>query len=73
DKTQIKLETLPIADGQVIHLFEPSLISYLTTVVADAQRLHAEGTFPESQYEFFYPELRLHKPSGAGFDRPATA
>lgn len=73
DKTQIKLETLPIADGQVIHLFEPSLISYLTTVVADAQRLHAEGTFPERQYEFFYPDLRLHKASGSEFDRPATA
>lgn len=73
DKTPIKLETLPIADGQSIHVVEPSLISYLTTIVTDAHRLHTEGSFPEKNYEFFYPDLRLHKASGAEFERPATA
>ncbi|MCO5411950.1 hypothetical protein [Ralstonia mojiangensis] len=73
EKRSVKLETLPIADGQLIHLFEPGLISYLTTVVTDAQRLHSDGTFPEKNYEFFYPDLRLHKASGAEFERAATA
>lgn len=73
EKTSVKLESLPIADGQVIHVFEPTLISYLTTVVTDAHRLHTAGTFPEKNYEFYYPDLRLHKASGAVYERPATA
>lgn len=72
-KTPIKLEALPIADGQYLHLMEPSLINYLTTIVTDAQRLHADGTFPETSYEFYYPDLRLHKASGAKLERAATA
>jgi hypothetical protein len=73
EPTPIKLEGVPIQDGQAIHIFEPQLISYLTTIMTDANRLHAAGSFPEKQYEFFYPELRLHKTTGAKFDRPATA
>ena len=69
----VKLETLPLEDGQLIHVFEPKLISYLTTIITDTQRLHSQGKFPEKQYEFFYPELRLHKTSGKGIERPATA
>jgi hypothetical protein len=67
-----RLESIPIQDGQSIHIVEPRLISYLTTVIADTQRLHTEGSFPEQQYEFFYPELKLHKTNGAKLERPAT-
>ncbi|WP_304749233.1 hypothetical protein [Hydrogenophaga sp.] len=72
EEKPFRLETIPIADGQSLHIFEPRLINYLTTIVADAYRLHALGTFPEKRYEFFYPDLKLHKTSGAEYDRPAT-
>lgn len=68
----LKLDELPIQDGQSIHIFEPRLINYLTTVCTDAAKLHLEGSFPEKQYEFFYPELRLHKTSGLKLERPAN-
>jgi hypothetical protein len=68
-----KLDAIPIQDGQSIHIFEPLLINYLSTVVLDTQRLHTEGSFPERAYDFFYPELKLHKTSGAKLERPATA
>lgn len=71
-ESPLKLETLPIADGQVIHIIEPRTISYLTTVVADAQKLHAQGSFPEKNYEFLYPDLKLHKAHGLPYNRPAT-
>lgn len=71
-ESAVKLETLPIQSGQTVHILEPQLISYLTTLVADAQRLHTEGTFPEKHYEFYYPELKLHKTHGASLTRPAT-
>lgn len=67
-----RLDAIPLQDGQSIHIVEPLLINYLSTVVADAQRLHAEGTFPEKAYEFFYPDLKLAKTSGAKLERPAT-
>ncbi|MFI8616201.1 hypothetical protein ACIGHN_11900 [Acidovorax sp. NPDC077693] len=68
----VRLDTLPIQDGQCLHVAEPSLISYLTSVIADANSLHAAGTFPEKQYEFFYPDMKLHKTSGERFSRAAT-
>lgn len=72
DPKPVHLENLPIADGQSIHIFEPSLISYLTTLTVDAAQLHNKGEFPETQYEFFYPELKLAKTSGEKYKRPAT-
>lgn len=71
-ETPYKLDQLPIQPGQSVHILEPQLISYLSTVVADANSLHRNGTFPETTYEFYYPELKLHKTHGARFDRPAT-
>lgn len=68
----VKLESLPIAEGQSLHVYEPTLISYLTSLVADADALHRQGKFPEKQYEFFYPEMRLHKTSGEKMCRAAT-
>ncbi|MGM9489608.1 hypothetical protein ACS5PM_19815 [Ideonella sp. YS5] len=72
EKKPPRLDVIPIQDGQSIHIIEPRLINYLSTVILDAHRLHAEGTFPERAYEFFYPELKLHKTSGAKLERPAT-
>lgn len=72
DAKPVNLEGLPLADGQSIHIFEPRLISYLTTLSVDAKVLHQKGEFPESKYEFFYPELKLVKTSGEKYSRPAT-
>lgn len=68
----VNLNNLPIAANQSLHIFEPSLISYLTTIAVDAAQLHQAGTFPEKHYEFFYPELKLVKTSGDKHTRPAT-
>lgn len=71
DKT-ISTERLPLEANQLIHVVEPRLISYMTTILADAQRLHTEGTFPVKDYSFHYPDLKLHKTSGCKENRPAT-
>lgn len=65
-------DTIPIEAGQLIHIVEPRTIAYMTTIVADVQRLHTEGSFPARNYYFFYPELKLHKTRGDKFVRPAT-
>ncbi len=72
DPKPARLDTIPVQDGQSLHIAEPSLINYLSSIIADANRLHAAGTFPETEYEFFYPELKLHKTSGEKNSRPAT-
>ncbi|HEY3431504.1 MAG TPA: hypothetical protein VGK09_03040 [Rhodocyclaceae bacterium] len=71
-ESPVRLEGLPLKEGQYINILEPSIINYLSTIISDADRLHREGTFPETKFEFFYPELRLHKTAGARLDRPAT-
>jgi hypothetical protein len=44
----------------------------MTTVIADANRLHTDGSFPETEYYFYYPDLRLHKAHGSKESRAAT-
>ncbi len=73
EPSPVNIEDLPIPAGQVIHVFEPKLISYLSTITLDASDLHRKGEFPEKDFEFFYPELRLAKTSGEKSSRPATA
>jgi hypothetical protein len=68
----VTTETLPLEAPQIIHVVEPRLIAYMTTVIGDAQRLHAEGTFPREQYYFHYPDLKLHKTYGSRESRAAT-
>lgn len=65
-------DSLPIEAGQMIHIIEPRTIAYMTTIISDANRLHAEGTFPSTNYYFYYPELKLHKTHGNKKLRPAT-
>jgi len=65
-------DSLPLEAGQLIHIIEPRTIAYMTTIVADAQRLHTEGSFPAVNYRFFYPDLKLHKVRGDKYTRPAT-
>ncbi|MEG1247538.1 MAG: hypothetical protein RSE37_02360 [Citrobacter sp.] len=72
-KLGINLKSIGLKKGQQIHIVEPLLISYMTTVIADMNRLHHEGTFPQSEYGFYYPELLRNKTvSGDRYSRPAT-
>lgn len=74
DKGQgkIDLSNFPICKGQQVHIIEPRIINYLLTIINDSASLHTEGTFPESEYYFHYPELTLHKTKLPKEDRPAT-
>ncbi|TCK43486.1 hypothetical protein B0G84_1822 [Paraburkholderia sp. BL8N3] len=65
-------ETLPVEANQVLHIVDPQLITYMTTIIGDSQRLHTEGTFPEKDYFFHYPDLKLHKTHGSKPSRAAT-
>ncbi|WP_271105791.1 hypothetical protein [Pseudomonas tohonis] len=66
-------ESLHIKDSQQIHIIEPSLINYLSTILVDINALKAAGTFPRQNYTFYYPDLILHKASGSYWERAATA
>lgn len=68
----IRADNLPIKKNQYLHVVEPNLIQYMTTVVADMARLHKEKTFPDEAYRFYYPELYLHKTHGRFEIRQAT-
>jgi hypothetical protein len=68
----VTTETLPLEQSQVLHIVDPSMIAYMTTVISDTQRLHSEGTFPNSDYFFHYPDLKLHKTHGSKQSRAAT-
>jgi len=72
DARGLTANSLPLEAGQLIHIVEPRTIAYMTTIVADAQRLHTEGSFPSTNYYFFYPDLKLHKARGDKYGHPAT-
>lgn len=72
DEKGLNAHSLPLEAGQLIHIVEPRTIAFMTTVIADAQHLHAEGSFPSKNYYFFYPDLKLHKARGDKYARPAT-
>lgn len=74
DKGQgkVDLSNFPVCKGQQIHIIEPRTINYLLTIKNDSANLHTEGSFPESEYFFHYPELTLHKTKLPKEARPAT-
>lgn len=59
--SDLKLDKIPLKQGQVIHLLDPVKIRYLTTVVADIKHLQSRKELPQKKYNFFYPDLILHK------------
>lgn len=74
DKGQGKIDisNLPISKGQLLHIIEPKIINYMLSIINDSASLHADGTFPETEYFFYYPELTLHKTKLPKEKRPAT-
>lgn len=72
-KLGINLSAIGLKSNQQIHIVEPLMISYMTTIIADIDRLHRDGTFPQHNYSFYYPELIRNKTiSGDRYSRPAT-
>lgn len=72
-KLGINLTSIGLKRNQQIHIVEPLIISYMTTILADVDRMHREGTFPREDYYFYYPELIRHKTIGGDkSERPAT-
>jgi hypothetical protein len=69
---KIDISNLPISKGQLLHIIEPKTINYMLTIINDSASLHADGTFPETEYFFYYPELTLHKTKLPKEARPAT-
>ncbi|CAG9000630.1 MAG: hypothetical protein CENE_02630 [Candidatus Celerinatantimonas neptuna] len=68
----INIGNVPLREGQQIHIIEPLLIQYMRTVISDMDKLHREGSFPETSYSFYYPDLLLHKLKGDTQNHPAT-
>lgn len=68
----VNVDSLPLERGQLIHIIEPTTIAFLTTVIADINRMHKEGSFPVVNYYFLYPELQLHRTRVDKYKRPAT-
>ncbi|MBW3139621.1 hypothetical protein KUV56_08840 [Ferrimonas balearica] len=68
----VRTESLPIQKNQQIHVFDPALINYLTTVTLDMSLLCGQKTLDIDDYCFFYPELQLTKVKGRKSERPLT-
>ncbi|AOY99837.1 hypothetical protein BKK81_11740 [Cupriavidus sp. USMAHM13] len=68
----IRTENLPLEPNMMLHVIDPLMINYMTTIISDANRLHREGSFPETSYQFFYPELRRHRVLVRSDEAPAT-
>lgn len=68
----IKTESIGIKSDQIIHIIDPQRIRYLSTVIADMMKLHADKELPRNNYTFFYPDLYLHKSHGNSDKYPAT-
>lgn len=69
----ISLSSIGIKKNQKIHIVDPALINYMTTIKADISELHMDGKFPRKEFSFYYPDLIRHKTVNDNKrSRPAT-
>lgn len=69
----INLDSIPLKQGQKIHIIEPRTINYLQSIITDLTTLSHDFKFPQgNDYQFFYPDQSLHKVNGTPKDHPAT-
>lgn len=57
----IRIDSLDAKPGNYIHILDPSRVNLLHTIVSDVKKLAGTKDFPIDNYNFFYPELTLHK------------
>ncbi len=74
NKGSVSVEGVPLDEDMMIHIIDPLLIQYMTTVKHDISTLSFDNKFPRGSenFSFFYPELHLHKTGGDKKSRPAT-
>jgi len=68
----VQLSNIPVPKDKKIHFVEPILISYWMTIAADINEMVRKGTFPRTEYGFYYPQLTFHKVVSAEKYMPAT-
>lgn len=68
----INIANLPIKKGQKIHIVEPRVISYLKSIITDIKALCFEKIIPQDNFQYYYPDLILHKVNGDPNNMPAT-
>ncbi|WLH69481.1 hypothetical protein [Pseudomonas sp. FP2309] len=68
----INILNIDLQKDQQIHILEPSSIKYIKTVIDDLEKLDSRGEFNRANYQFFYPDLNLHKAKNLPSSRPAT-
>jgi hypothetical protein len=68
---KLKLPTLPIAPGTLLHFLGPRDIQRLYSIGNDIIRLIHEGELPSS-YTFYYPDLMLFRRHGDVWGQAAT-
>lgn len=57
----IKVESIGVSVNNYIHILDPDKVNLLSTIVSDVKKLAGTNKFPINDYNFFYPELTLHK------------
>lgn len=72
NENDINILNFDLQKNQQIHILEPSSIKYLRTVIDDLEKLNSRGEFNKDNYQFFYPDLNLHKAKNLPTSRPAT-
>lgn len=70
----VRVDKLGIEKNDQIHIIEPKVIDYMTTINGDLDHLISHKQFPdaENDYGFYYPQLTLHKSSQHDLNKPAT-
>lgn len=72
NENDINILNFDLQANQQIHILEPSSIKYIKTVFEDLERLDSRGEFNREKFQFFYPDLNLHKTNSLPNQRPAT-
>ena len=68
---KVKLQSLPVAPGSVLHYLGPYDIQRLFSISNDIIRLKGENELPK-EYTFYYPDLVMFRRQGDVWEQPAT-
>ena len=68
----INFEKDDIPENVTLFIFEPNRIRTLLNTVIDMKGLIAEGSLPQKDYTFFYPDLIMSKRHGDEWHQPAS-
>ncbi|WPN75668.1 hypothetical protein [Pseudomonas germanica] len=72
NENDINIQNIGLQENQQIHILDPNSIKYIKTVIDDLEKLHSRRQFNKKNYQFFYPDLNLHKVNKPPSERPAT-